>query len=180
MAYTINNPISGYFPIASIDSGVVPPNSTTAIPTPPAQLGDIVKATDPTYGSGEFILLKGVASNTVGSAVIWDGTTYLPTLTTGAALANSGRPVAVSMAANTDPTTFSWYQIAGTAVVKKAAVAIAAKTTLGVTTTAGAIGASASGKQINNARTANTATVASATTTIAVVMDRAFVMGRVT
>lgn len=180
MAYTINNPLSGFSPIAVVDSGYTPPNSSTAIPTPPAYLGMIVQATDPTFGSGEFICLAGVASTAVGSAVIYDGTTYTTALTTGTALANSGRPIAIAMSANTAATTFGWYQITGTAVVRKAAVAIAPKATLGVTTTAGSIGASASGKQILNARTANTATVASATTTINVLMERSGIQGRVT
>lgn len=180
MAYTFQNPTLGYSPIAVVDSGVTPPNSSTAIPTPPAALGQIVVATDPTYGTGEFICLAGVASTAVGSLVIYDGTTFTTTLTTGTALANSARPVAVAMSANTAATTFGWYQIGGTAVVKKTTVAIAAKATLGVNTAAGSIGATASGKQILGARTANTATVASATTTISVVINRPHIMGRVT
>lgn len=180
MAYTIINGEAGITPIANTDSGVTFPNASSASPTPPNQLGKIVRATDPTYGEGEFIFLAGVASTAVGSLVIYDGTTYATTLTTGTALANSGRPVAVAMSANTSSSTYGWYQIGGTAVVKKAAVAIAAKTTLGVNTTAGSIGASASGKQILGARTANAATVASATGTIAVVINRPHIQGRVT
>lgn len=180
MAYTIQNAAPGLFPIATVDSGVTPINGTSAIPTPPAALGTIVRAIDPTYGEGEFICLAGVASTAVGSLVIWDGTTYATTLTTGTALANSGRPVAVAMSANTSASTFGWYQIGGTAVVKKTTVIIAAKTTLGVNTAAGSIGASASGKQILGARTANTASVVSATTTIAVELNRPHIQGRVT
>lgn len=180
MAYTINNPLIGFSPINQVDTGYTPANTTTALPTTPAYLGMIVQATDPTFGSGEFICLAGVASTVVGSEVIWDGTTYATALTTGTALANSGRPVAYSMSANVSPSTFGWYQIGGTAVARKAAVAIAPKVAFGVTTTAGAIGASASGKQVLNARTANTATVASAITTINILIDRPFIQGRTT
>ena len=110
MAYTFDEPRLGLLQIAAIDSGVVPPgNGTTAIPTPPNVLGSVVRAFDPTYGEGEFILLKGVSSTAVGSLVTYDGTTYASTLC--AVTGNQARPVAVSMAANTAATTFSWYQI---------------------------------------------------------------------
>jgi hypothetical protein len=42
-------------------------NGSSAIPTPPLTLGMIVQAVDPTFGTGEFILLAGVASTAVGS-----------------------------------------------------------------------------------------------------------------
>ena len=75
-------------------------------------LGTIVRAKDPTYGEGEFIYLKGVASTAVGSWVTYnldDGTTAL--------LAAGGiGPVAISMSANIVATTYGWYQISGKAV----------------------------------------------------------------
>lgn len=182
MAYTFDEPKAGLLQIANVDAGVTSPSgvssgSATLSPTPPNVLGMVVRAFDPTFGEGEFILLKGVASTIVGSLVIWDGTTYATTLC--ATTANQGRPVAVSMAANTASTTFSWYQIGGTAVVAKSAVSFAATVALGVNST-GKVGAVASGKQILGARTANAATVASATSTIQVVMDRPHLQGRVT
>jgi len=113
-----------------------------------------------------------------GSLVVYDGTTYAPTLC--AVTANQARPVAVSMAANTATTTFSWYQIGGTAVVlKSTTVKIQPLATVGVLST-GKVGASASGKEIEGARTANAATVASATTTVAIIIDRPAMQGRVT
>lgn len=178
MAYTFDEPKLGLLQIANTDAGFTPPNQATLIPTPPNKLGMVVRAFDPTYGEGEFILLTGVASNVVGSLVVWDGTTYVPILC--ATTANQGRPVAVSMAANTSALTFSWYQIGGTAVaLKSTGVAIAATVALGVNST-GKVGNVASGKQILGARTANAATVASATTTVTVVMDRPHLQGRVT
>lgn len=183
MAYTFDEPRAGLLQIANIDSGVTSPSgvstgSTTTIPTPPNVLGSVVRAFDPTFGEGEFILLKGVASTTVGSLVTYDGTTYATTLC--ATTANQGRPVAVSMAANTAATTFSWYQVSGTAVVAKSTSnKFLATVALGVIST-GKVGSVSSGKQILGARTANAATVASATTTVNVVMNRPHLQGRVT
>lgn len=164
MAYTIATQELGLQPIAVTDT------------TKNHALGKIVRAIDPTYGEGEFIYLLGVANTAVGSLVIWDGTTYATTLCP--VTANMGRPLAVAMSANV-ASQYGWYQIGGTAVVAKSAVAIAATTTLGINST-GKIGASASGKQVLNARTANAATVASATGTIAVVINRPLAQGRVT
>ncbi len=76
-------------------------------------VGTIMRATDPTYGAGEFIYLKGVASTAVGSWVTYnldDGTTTL-------LAANAIGPVAVAMAA-TVADTYGWYQISGKAVGK--------------------------------------------------------------
>ena len=177
MTYFIRDSFANPLPIASIDAGVTQPNASSAAPTPPNYLGMIVKATDPTFGDGEFILLTGVASNAVGAAVIWDGTTYVPTL--APVTANMGRPVAFSMSAAT-AAQWGWYQIAGTAVALKSTSAkFLAKVALGVIST-GKVGSVSSGKQILNARTANAATVVSATTTVNVVINRPGFMGRVT
>lgn len=76
-------------------------------------VGTIVRATDPTYGSGEFIFLNGVASTEVGSWVTYnadDGSTAL-------LAANAIGPVAVAMSANVAGQR-GWYQIQGKAVGK--------------------------------------------------------------
>jgi hypothetical protein len=182
MTYSVSTPQLGWVQIANIDAGVLPPSSvssgtTTTVPSPPLTLGTIVKANDPTYGAGEFILLAGVASTVVGSLVVFDGTTYATTLVP--VTANQARPVAVAMAANTSATTFAWYQIEGTAVVVKAPVAVAAKVAVGIGS-AGKVGNTGSGKEILGARSANAATVASATTTLNVVINRPHLQGRIT
>ena len=41
-------------------------------PTQLHGLGEIQQAADPTFGTGEFIYLKGVAATIVGSGVTWD------------------------------------------------------------------------------------------------------------
>ena len=74
-------------------------------------VGTIMAATDPTYGAGEFIYLKGVASTARGSWVTYnldDGSTTL-------LAANAIGPVAVAMGA-TVASTWGWYQIQGKAV----------------------------------------------------------------
>lgn len=183
MAYTFDEHKLGNLQIGVIDDGVTSPagvssGSTSVIPTPPNVLGSIVKGFDPTYGEGEFILLKGVASTAVGSLVTWNGTTYETALTP--VTANQARPVAVAMVANTSSSKFAWYQIAGTAIAAKTVgVRINPTVAIGVTS-AGKVAASSSGKEILGARSANAATVASATTTVAIVINRPHMQGRIT
>lgn len=180
MAYTFDEPRLGLLQIANTDAGVSytsPAGVTTIIPTPPAVLGSVVRAFDPTYGEGEFILLKGVASTIVGSCVVWDGTTYLTTLTP--TTANTARPTAWAMSANASTSTFGWYQIGGTVVASKSAVAIAPRVAIGINST-GKIGNTGTGKEIEGARSANLATVASATATVTIVVDRPAMQGRTT
>jgi hypothetical protein len=77
------------------------------------RLGTIVRATSATYGSGEFIYLKGVASTEVGSWATYnmdDGSTTL-------LAANAIGPVGVAMSANV-ANQYGWYQISGKAVGK--------------------------------------------------------------
>lgn len=99
MAYVITENRLGQSLIGSVDTSAKVP------------VGTIVTATDPTYGAGEFIYLKGVASTAIGSWVTYnldDGSTAL-------LAANAIGPVAVAMAA-TVASTWGWYQISGKAV----------------------------------------------------------------
>lgn len=75
------------------------------------ELGLIVNAKDPTYGVGEFIYLKGVASTVVGSWVTYNADDN----STALLAANAIGPVAVAMSA-TVVDTYGWYQISGKAV----------------------------------------------------------------
>lgn len=182
MAFTIVDPLANVLPIAAIDSGYLPPSavssgSTTTYPTLPLYPGMVVKAQDPTYGFGEFILLKGVANTAVGSVVIYNTTAFTTAL--APTTQNLGQPVAVSMSANTSSSNWSWYQIEGVAVAVKSAVAIGAAAAIGIASgSAGKVGASSSGRQILGARTANS--TVSATTTIQLVINRPHLQGRVT
>lgn len=101
MSYTITNPRLGMQPIAVTDT------------TQNHPLGTIVHATDPTYGEGEFIYLKGVASTAVGDWVSYQGSSGATTRWAGTA--GEGRPLAVAMSANV-ANQYGWYQIAGNAV----------------------------------------------------------------
>ena len=182
MPYTFDEPRLGLQQVDQIDDGVLSPasvsnGSTTVIPTPPYVLGQIVRGFDPVFGEGEFILLKGVANTVVGSVVTYNGTTYETAL--APVTNNQARPVAIAMAANTSATKFAWYQIAGTAIAnRKTGVALAPNVAIGVTS-AGKVALTSSGKEILGARSANTATVPSATATVAIVINRPHLQGRV-
>lgn len=76
-------------------------------------LGTIVKAVDETYGVGEFIYLKGLASTARGTWVTYNTDDWSTTLLA----ANAIGPVAVAMAA-TVASTYGWYQISGKAIGK--------------------------------------------------------------
>jgi hypothetical protein len=173
MAYHIIEPDAGFFPIAAIDSGVINPGyvnigTTTANPSPPAALGMIVKAKDPTYGVGEFICLKGVASTVVGSIVHYDAE-YATALHTSAL--DHPRPLAIAMSANTAATTFGWYQISGLAIVTKAnTLSLAVGDAIGASS--GAAVVVATGSIINGAMVAAVASAVTASTTVEVMIDR--------
>lgn len=101
MAYVIQENSLGWQPIATTET------------TQKHPLGTIVKASDPTYGSGEFIYLKGVVSTAVGS---W-ATINLDDGSTTLLVANAIGPVGVAMSANV-ASQYGWYQISGKAVGK--------------------------------------------------------------
>lgn len=91
-----------------------PPIASTQAPgyaSPYVALGDIIRATDPVYGAGEFIYLQGAANTVVGSWVTYNADDYTTTLLA----ANAIGPVAVAMAANVAGQ-YGWYQIQGKAV----------------------------------------------------------------
>lgn len=112
-------------------------------------LGTIVTAVHQTYGAGEFIYLKGLATTAVGSVVIYNPDDY----TTVLATANSKGPVAVATAA-TVANKFGWYQIQGKAIVKAGTVADDAS--VYTTATAGTVDdAIVAGDRIKNARFAS-------------------------
>lgn len=101
MTYVVQNAIIGAQPIAE----------TSATQRHP--LGTRVKATDPTYGEGEFIYLKGLANTAIGSWVTFSQDDNSTTLLAADAIG----PVAVSMSANV-ASQYGWYQIYGKAIGK--------------------------------------------------------------
>ena len=103
MAFTITDPIAGTQAIADAST------------TQNHALGKIVRAEDPTYGEGEFIYLKGVASTIVGSIVEYN-TSFQSGLDSTAL--DSPQPLAVAMSICT-ASYYGWYQISGIAQVAK-------------------------------------------------------------
>lgn len=79
-------------------------------------LGTRVRGNDPTYGAGEYIYLKGVASTIEGSVVTFNGLDG----TTALLVANAIGPVAVAKAACI-ANKYGWYQIYGLGVAKVSA-----------------------------------------------------------
>lgn len=142
MAWNITTPLIGAQAIAT--------KSTTQ----KHNFGQIVQAYDSTYGQGEFIYLKGVASTAVGS---WVG--YVPSSgVTILAVANGNYPLAVSMTTNTTTTSYAWYQIGGTATALGLTSITTTSGFLWLTSTAGSVDdASVIGDAIINAK--KTATV---------------------
>lgn len=140
-------------------------------------LGKVVRAKDNDtagQGAGEFIYLLGVVNTVAGSVVTYNTTTYQTAIAIGTA--NQGGALAVAVAANVAGS-YGWYQIGGSAVVKKTAVIVsAAKKVYLVSSTVTGNGrisaASVTGKQMLGARSANLTAIASATSTVMVMIDR--------
>lgn len=83
--------------------------------------GYIISAQDPTYGQGEFVYVKGVASGAAGLVVTVDRYTGATAL--GAA---RGKGVLGVLVAALDATTkYGWAQIGGTAAVQVGGTAVA-------------------------------------------------------
>lgn len=141
MAYTVQNTLAGFQPIAVTDT------------VQNHQLGYIVRAADPTYGVGEFIYLKGVASTAIGTMVDYD--TYLNTTTISPATTGTGS-VAVSMSANI-ANQFGWYQIEGAAVVRAPNAMAVGADVFSLAATPGSVDdAAVAGEQILNAKVSTT------------------------
>jgi hypothetical protein len=180
MAYIIYEPQAALTPIANVDSGITSPvetssGGTTTYPTPPAFPGMVVRAKDPTYGTGEFIMLAGVASTIVGSVVTYNTTSFTTAL--APAGTNLPQPIAIAMSANVAATTWGWYQIGGMAVAAKTSnLALASAAAVGIKTT-GLIATTGTGKEIQGALTAAKATVPK---TVTLVINRPHMQGRVT
>ena len=163
MAFKITDPLVGNQPIAVTDT------------TQNHTLGTIVRAEDPTYGAGEFIYLKGVASTAVGSMVDFDP--YLATTALSPATGGVG-PVAVAMSANV-ASQYGWYQIAGVAAVKAPNAMTAGADVFSLAATPGSIDdAQVNGEQIVNAKVSTT-TGTPSTGLALIVINRPFHQGQV-
>lgn len=145
MAFTIADSYLGYPKIASTSTA---PWTGGGSAIPP--LGTIVTAVDPTYGAGQFIFLKGVASTAVGSWVTFNDDDYTTTLLA----ANAIGPVAVAMSANV-ASQYGWYQIQGKAI-GKALTGFVDNANVYATATAGSVDdAVVAGDRVKNAKGAS-------------------------
>lgn len=166
MSYTINN-YAGAPAITVHEAGITDPD--TAVVRTRVPLGTIVRGHDPTYGEGEFIYLKGVASTIVGSIVEYTTSFATGLETTNVALS---RPNAVAMSACV-ANEYGWYQISGISLMaKNTGTSLVADA--GVRASAGFAVAIATGAVINGAAIVAVSAAASGTapTTVAVMIDR--------
>lgn len=144
MAYIIDEHRAGFPQITDTRLGTTDPD--TAVVKPPIPLGTIVRATDSTYGAGEFIYLKGLAATAVGTWVTFNADDYSTTLLA----ANAIGPVGVAMSANV-ASQYGWYQISGKAI-GKALASYADNGLVYATATAGSIDdAVVAGDRVKNA-----------------------------
>lgn len=127
MAFAVQTPSLGYPSIASFI------DATGDDYVQPVPFGTIITATDPSYGSGEFIFLKGAASTVVGSVVVYNADDFSTTL----AVADAIGPVALAMSACVADKA-GWYQIGGKGVAKVLA-SFADNANCYLTSTAGSI-----------------------------------------
>ena len=149
------------------ESRVVEQAIATNSTTQKHQLGSIVRAYDSTYGEGEFIYLKGVASTAVGSIVEYT-TSYQTGLSTIAL--ETPLPLAVAMSACV-ASEFGWYQIGGEAVMKKTATVCFIADAL-VGTGAGYAIAVVTGLVVQGALVAVVASAATGVTSVRVMINR--------
>lgn len=138
MAFKINSPYI-------VNQAIADTSTTAKLP-----LGTRVKAFDDTYGEGEFIYLKGVASTVVGSACLIRPDDF----STSLAVANDVGSIGFAMSANVD-NQYGYYQIYGKAVGKVLA-SFADNAACYLTATAGSIDdADVAGDYIANCRGAS-------------------------
>ncbi|WP_141339704.1 hypothetical protein [Bradyrhizobium sp. USDA 3458] len=164
MAYVIQENSTGWQPIATTST------------TQQHKLGTIVRAVDPTYGAGEFIYLKGVASTVVGSMVDYDP--YLATTALSPATGGTG-PVAVAMSANV-ANQYGWYQIGGAAAVKAPNAMTAGADVFSLAATPGSVDdAAVAGEQILGAKVSTTTGTPAAGLAI-ITINRPFHQGQIT
>lgn len=97
----------------STETRIIPQAIADTSTTQLLPLGTRIRAVDGTYGAGEFVYLKGVASTAVGSWVLIAEDDYSTTLLA----ANDIGQVAVAMSANV-ASQYGWYQVRGKAIGK--------------------------------------------------------------
>lgn len=92
------------------EAGLQPIDQTSTTQNHP--IGHVVKAKDATYGEGEFVYLKGVASTIQGDVCYYDQ--YAST--TARSGAGSRGPFGIAMSANV-ASQYGWYMVRGSILV---------------------------------------------------------------
>jgi len=162
MTWRISSPTIGYQRITDT-------STTQSHP-----IGTIVRASDPTFGEGEFIYLLGVVGTLAGLSVYYDSVTGKTALTSTSGVVEGGGPFAVAMSANV-ASQWGWYQISGNATVLKTATKIdpASNFKVYLSATAGRLmPTSVAGRQVVGARWSTLATVTTTTSTAIVTLNR--------
>lgn len=125
-------------------------NPTENSATQNHQLGLIAKIVDPTYGMGEAIYLKGVASCVVGSWVTYNADDFSSTLLA----ANAIGPVAVALSACVAGE-YGWFQITGKAIGKALAGFVDNANVYGTATAGSVDDAVVAGDRVQNCKGAS-------------------------
>jgi hypothetical protein len=155
--------------------GIQPIASSSAVQNHAA--GMIVQATDPVFGSGEFVYLKGAAGTTPGFVVTYDAS---GTSSAAVPVANTPSPVAVAMSAN-GANQWGWYQITGNAVLNKTntvAIPLSSPVWYDAANAGNVFGTATAGRQIEACRAI--ATAALAATAVTCTIARPSLQGQIT
>jgi hypothetical protein len=161
-------------PLGVANGVPVTPDLTALVP-----VGTIREFYEDTQGPGELIYLPGVAATVAGDLVEYDLTPGAQATVrhSNATASNSGRPVAVALAAVTAGL-YGWYQISGVAIIN--ATAASAAGAMFATATAGSVNSAAdAGDQILNARLSTAVGTPAAGKAYATI-TRPFVQGQIT
>jgi hypothetical protein len=154
----------------SIENWANPQDLAEISTTQKLELGMIVRAKDPTYGVGEFIYLKGVASTIAGSWAVYNPDDWSTTLS----VADATGSLAIAVGANV-ASSYGWYQISGLCPVAAVAADVADNAVLYLTATPGMVDDSdVAGDFISGAKAAS-ANATGGASTIQVEISRPFV-----
>lgn len=184
MAYVFADNVLGCADVTTVHT-IAPGTANLPSVVLEEQLGEIRKATDTTYGAGQFIFLKIPASTTLsaGNLVTWTAGYAVATLPVLATSKNSLSPIAIAPVAVSSSTSvqYGWFQIQGQGLALKTAVTVSPNSVIYASGTAGRFKVlTSAGGQILGARTANAATVTSTTSTVVLYINNPQMQGQIT
>lgn len=189
MAFTSYDPILGVVDLTAVDPAGPGPSNLVAGTGSGRQsfYNEVIRGYDGSLGAGEFIYAK--YGGTIAAGTVVDVTSTLSsgvvisTVNAWAGTANSGKPLAVAVAAGVSGQ-WGWFQVEGNAIVTCSGTPAAGNSAYYVSS--GAVSSSAvAGKQVMGSQfaTANGATVGSTTlasTQAVLLINRPHVQGAIT